>query len=64
MNLPTLTAAGLIALSLVGGAIAIPLAQELAFRGYLERRLVASDFTLRSVYLAVVPGIFGCVRRH
>jgi CAAX prenyl protease-like protein len=43
-NLPALRATALTALSLAGGAIAIPLAQELAFRGYLERKLVASDF--------------------
>jgi len=43
-NLPLLGATGLIALSLGGGAIAIPLAEELAFRGYLQRKLVASDF--------------------
>jgi exosortase E/protease (VPEID-CTERM system) len=43
-NLPVLRTTALTALSLAGGAIAIPLAQELAFRGYLERKLVASDF--------------------
>jgi exosortase E/protease (VPEID-CTERM system) len=37
-------AAGLLVLGLVGGGVAVPIAQELAFRGYLERKLVASDF--------------------
>lgn len=35
---------GLLALSLAGGAFAIPIAQELAFRGYLARKLVAPNF--------------------
>jgi exosortase E/protease (VPEID-CTERM system) len=34
----------LLLLGLTGSAIAIPIAQELAFRGYLARKLVASDF--------------------
>jgi exosortase E/protease (VPEID-CTERM system) len=37
-------AAGLLVLGLAGGGVAVPIAQELAFRGYLERKLVASDF--------------------
>jgi exosortase E/protease (VPEID-CTERM system) len=37
------TAAGLLMLGLAG-AIAVPVAQELAFRGYLARKLVAADF--------------------
>ena len=36
--------AGLLLLGLAGGGVAVPIAQELAFRGYLERKLVASDF--------------------
>jgi exosortase E/protease (VPEID-CTERM system) len=36
--------AGLLVLGLAGGGVAVPIAQELAFRGYLERKLVASDF--------------------
>ncbi len=43
-HLPTAETFGLLALSLVGGAFAIPIAQELAFRGYLARKLVASNF--------------------
>ena len=31
-------------LRVVGSVIAVPLAEELAFRGYLTRRLIASDF--------------------
>jgi exosortase E/protease (VPEID-CTERM system) len=42
---PSIPAAtGLLVLGLVGGGVAVPIAQELAFRGYLERKLVASDF--------------------
>jgi exosortase E/protease (VPEID-CTERM system) len=37
-------AAGLLVLGLAGGGVAVPVAQELAFRGYLERKLVASEF--------------------
>jgi exosortase E/protease (VPEID-CTERM system) len=36
-------AAGLLVLGLAGG-VAVSIAQELAFRGYLERKLVASEF--------------------
>ena len=43
-NLQTSGAFVLLALSLVGGAFAIPIAQELAFRGYLARKLVAANF--------------------
>jgi exosortase E/protease (VPEID-CTERM system) len=37
-------AGGLLVLGLAGGGVAVPIAQELAFRGYLARKLVASDF--------------------
>jgi exosortase E/protease (VPEID-CTERM system) len=57
-HLPTTEAFGLLALSLVGGAFAIPIAQELAFRGYLARKLVAPNFELvpfeRFTWLAFV----------
>ena len=43
-NLPITERFGLFALSLAGGAFAIPIAQELAFRGYLARKLVAPNF--------------------
>ena len=43
-NLPTTETFGLLALSLASGAFAIPIAQELAFRGYLARKLVAPNF--------------------
>ncbi len=43
-NLPTSGTFVLLALSLVGGAFAIPIAQELAFRGYLARKLVGPNF--------------------
>jgi CAAX prenyl protease-like protein len=42
--LPTTGTFLLLALSLAGGAFAIPIAQELAFRGYLARKLVATNF--------------------
>jgi len=42
-NLPASERLHLLALSLAGGAIAIR-SSGLAFRGYLERKLVASDF--------------------
>jgi exosortase E/protease (VPEID-CTERM system) len=34
----------MLVLGLAGGGVAVPLAEELAFRGYLARKLVASDF--------------------
>ncbi len=43
-HLPTTATFALLALSLAGGAFAIPIAQELAFRGYLARKLVATNF--------------------
>jgi len=43
-QLPSAEAIGLLVLSLVGSVIAIPTAQELAFRGYIARKLVAADF--------------------
>jgi exosortase E/protease (VPEID-CTERM system) len=46
-SIQNLRATGLVALlmiALAGGALAMPMAQELAFRGYLARKLVASDF--------------------
>ena len=45
-NLSPLGATALLALSLAAGAIAIPVVQELAFRGFLQRKLVASDFEI------------------
>lgn len=49
---PGWLAAGWVAARLVGFVIVTPLAEELAFRGYLMRRLIASDFE------AVRPGAF------
>lgn len=43
-HLPMPVAAGSLLFCLVGSVIAIPIAQELAFRGYLARKLVAADF--------------------
>jgi exosortase E/protease (VPEID-CTERM system) len=43
-HLPMPVAAGSLLFCLVGSAIAIPIAQELAFRGYVTRKLVAADF--------------------
>src|SRR5262249_9578192 len=34
-----------IVMRIVGAVLVVPLTEELAFRGYLQRRLVASDFT-------------------
>jgi exosortase E/protease (VPEID-CTERM system) len=42
-HLPIPAASGLLVLGLAGG-VAVSIAQELAFRGYLERKLVASEF--------------------
>ena len=42
--LPITETFALLALSLAAGAFAIPIAQELAFRGYLARKLVAPNF--------------------
>lgn len=43
-NLPMPIAAGSLLLGFAGCVVAIPTAQELAFRGYLARKLVAADF--------------------
>jgi len=43
--LPTPLAAAWVAFRLLGAVVTVPLAEELAFRGYLMRRLVARDFT-------------------
>jgi len=43
-QLPLAEAIGLLMLCLVGGVIAMPTTQELAFRGYVARKLVAADF--------------------
>ena len=42
--MPTSLAAVWLAFRVVGAVVAVPLAEELAFRGYLLRRLVAPDF--------------------
>ncbi len=51
-RLPNAGATAWLAFRLVGSVITVPIAEELAFRGYLIRRLVASDFT------SVRPGQF------
>ena len=43
--LPAPLAAAWVACRLLGAVVTVPLAEELAFRGYLMRRLVARDFT-------------------
>lgn len=43
-SLPPFAAAGWLLFRVAGSVITAPLAEELAFRGYLTRRLVASDF--------------------
>jgi exosortase E/protease (VPEID-CTERM system) len=42
--LPTVAAAAWIAIRMIGAVVTVPLAEELAFRGYLARRLVAREF--------------------
>ena len=41
-----------LAARVIGSVVTVPIAEELAFRGYLTRRLIAADFT------AVSPGRF------
>lgn len=41
---PPVVAAGWIVFRLLGAVVMVPLAEELAFRGYLLRRLMATDF--------------------
>ena len=43
-NLPQGWAAAWLAFRVVGSVLTVPLAEELAFRGYLARRLMAADF--------------------
>ena len=43
-GLPAAFALAWIACRVVGSVVAVPLAEELAFRGYVARRLVAADF--------------------
>jgi len=43
-QMPSAVSAALLFACFIGSAIAIPIAQELAFRGYLARKLVAADF--------------------
>ncbi len=43
-GLPASWAAGWLILRLVGYVVAVPLAEELAFRGYLTRRLISAEF--------------------
>lgn len=43
-SLPRMWAAAWVAFRLVGFVFVVPLAEELAFRGFLNRRLVAADF--------------------
>ena len=51
-RLPKGLAALWLAARVVGSVVTVPLAEELAFRGYLTRRLIATDFS------AVAPGRF------
>ena len=43
-SLPTTARTGWLLFRVLGAVITVPLAEELAFRGYLLRKLVASDF--------------------
>jgi CAAX prenyl protease-like protein len=51
-SLPPALAAAWLLVRALGSAVTVPLAEELAFRGYLTRRLIAADFE------AVPPGAF------
>ncbi len=51
-RLPKLLAGLWLTARVVGSVVTVPIAEELAFRGYLTRRLIASDFT------TVSPGRF------
>ncbi|MGR9106571.1 MAG: exosortase E/protease, VPEID-CTERM system [Gammaproteobacteria bacterium] len=44
MELPTWTALVWLVFRVLGGVVTVPLVEELAFRGYLIRKLVAEDF--------------------
>src|SRR5262249_1435587 len=44
-QMPAAGAATWLAFRVVGSVILVPIAEELAFRGYLIRRLIATDFT-------------------
>ncbi len=44
-SLPKLLAGLWLAARVVGSVVTVPIAEELAFRGYLTRRLIASEFT-------------------
>jgi exosortase E/protease (VPEID-CTERM system) len=48
MRLPTLIAVGWLLFRVVGAVFLVPIAEELAFRGYLLRRLISADFELVS----------------
>jgi exosortase E/protease (VPEID-CTERM system) len=54
-GLPRALAVGWLVCRALGAVVTVPLAEELAFRGYLTRRLLARDFR------AVPPGSFGWV---
>ena len=49
---PKVWAVSWLAFRIAGSVIVVPLAEELAFRGFLVRRLISSDF------IAVSPGRF------
>jgi CAAX prenyl protease-like protein len=53
--LPTAAAALWLGFRVLGSVVTVPIAEELAFRGYLARRLVAADFERLS------PGHFSCL---
>lgn len=50
LSLPQASAITWVIFRVIGSVIMVPLAEELAFRGYLTRRLISSDFR------AVAPG--------
>ncbi len=56
----TVAAGGWILIRLAGSVVVVPLVEELAFRGYLQRRLIAADFEKVSGG-PISPGCHSCV---
>jgi CAAX prenyl protease-like protein len=66
-SMTPVAAAAWLVFRVLGSVLAAPLAEELAFRGYLMRRLVSADFTTVSparfswLALVVSSGLFGAL---
>ena len=62
--------AGWLAARLAGAVLLIPLVEEMAFRGYVQRRLVAADFTavpfsrFRWASMVGTPLLFAALHQH